>query len=1055
MAKIKFKRTSIAGRKPVSLEPGEIGINLTDRKIYAGNDNNQVIQLGNDPIITDHLQAKAGATIDNGLVVGGNASVNGDLTVGGALASRTSLKAPTGDIDVITSLTAAIGGARVGTLTATGKTTLADTKTGALEATTANITGAATVHSLMTPGSVSAGGNIVATGKISGGSVETTNVIATNDVSMTTATATGKVKAGSVETGAITATDITATGTATLKVVKSDSLETTAILASGNISSGSLVTSTVTATGKAKSGSVETNSVETGTATVTGAASVGTTLTVNGLTTLKGVATGNINTTGNINVTGLMKSATGEINSVIANTVNATGNITAGSITSGSISLTDYGNFDQRYVKTGTSMSSAERLTTPRTIAGVAFDGSANISIPAANVGALPVTGGTMSGSIAFNTTQANYDSASLNTGTSDGKNYLRQFRGGTSDMIWHETVQGNQYRLSTGSTDSTDEFLLTSSKAQFRSEVVSTNSNGFRIANGNYGAILRNDGANTYFLLTNSGDVFGGYNALRPLQVNNANGLVTVGNGLSVTGGVAVGGALSAATTGAFSGAVSAGSLSVSGAASTGTLTINSNTTSGITLRSATTQSDINFGTATRTGHLGINDSDLFIGNLASGKYLQMTHDGRLTYSGAKIYRSDDKPTPREIGTSTTVTTSLSGGDTAWTKIGTATVPQAASTMSIRITGGAGYNALPNQAQYADIIIRSNNGAANTIGLSLIRSGGTSIENIGYMYKSGNDYDIYVYGGAYMSAVMMTWDGTTGTNFVHNVVIGTTTPPAGLILGITSTLLNTKENANITGVLNITGTGYLKLSGYTNDIRGTYGDTIIRDHQNGNTTISASRSSASASTGGQLYLGFNYPAEGMYCTGIQMTSPVTATSSFTCTDTVFVGNSRRISVGSANTSAQNVSMSIWGNTSGRNTVLEFSDDSSWWMYCQRTSGGAVEFNVNGNANFNDVYIRSDKRLKTNLVKVDSAMDKVNQLTAYHYDKRADLESENYDRKEIGILADDLEKVLPEAVSITNGVKVISASGVNALLINALKEANKRIENLEAVMATK
>ncbi|MEG2434042.1 MAG: tail fiber domain-containing protein, partial [Acinetobacter sp.] len=112
-------------------------------------------------------------------------------------------------------------------------------------------------------------------------------------------------------------------------------------------------------------------------------------------------------------------------------------------------------------------------------------------------------------------------------------------------------------------------------------------------------------------------------------------------------------------------------------------------------------------------------------------------------------------------------------------------------------------------------------------------------------------------------------------------------------------------------------------------------------------------------------------------------------------------------------------------------------------------------FSCPGNGHFNDVYIRSDKRLKTNLVKVDSAMDKVNQLTAYHYDKRADLESENYDRKEVGILADDLEKVLPEAVSITNGVKVISASGVNALLINALKEANKRIENLEAVMAAK
>jgi trimeric autotransporter adhesin len=67
--------------------------------------------------------------------------------------------------------------------------------------------------------------------------------------------------------------------------------------------------------------------------------------------------------------------------------------------------------------------------------------------------------------------------------------------------------------------------------------EISSTMSSGygqFRMVNGNYGAFWRNDGSNTYFLLTNSGDQYGQWNGLRPLYINDANGNVTVGTSLS-----------------------------------------------------------------------------------------------------------------------------------------------------------------------------------------------------------------------------------------------------------------------------------------------------------------------------------------------------------------------------------------------------------------------------------------------------------------------------------------------------------------------------------------
>ena len=69
--------------------------------------------------------------------------------------------------------------------------------------------------------------------------------------------------------------------------------------------------------------------------------------------------------------------------------------------------------------------------------------------------------------------------------------------------------------------------------------EIISKSANGLRIAYGNYGFFIRNDGSNTYFMLTASGDTLGSWNGLRPITINNTSGVVSIGNGLNVTGGV------------------------------------------------------------------------------------------------------------------------------------------------------------------------------------------------------------------------------------------------------------------------------------------------------------------------------------------------------------------------------------------------------------------------------------------------------------------------------------------------------------------------------------
>ncbi|EJJ9505793.1 tail fiber protein [Escherichia coli] len=132
------------------------------------------------------------------------------------------------------------------------------------------------------------------------------------------------------------------------------------------------------------------------------------------------------------------------------------------------------------------------------------------------------------------------YMSTALCSGTRGGKKYLRKFRGGEGDTIWHETVQGGVIRWATGNYDAQEELSLSSAYGlRSRGEITSLSANGLRIAYGNYGFFIRNDGSSTYFMLTKSGDRLGTYNNLRPLIINDATGAVSMEHGLSVTGDI------------------------------------------------------------------------------------------------------------------------------------------------------------------------------------------------------------------------------------------------------------------------------------------------------------------------------------------------------------------------------------------------------------------------------------------------------------------------------------------------------------------------------------
>lgn len=126
--------------------------------------------------------------------------------------------------------------------------------------------------------------------------------------------------------------------------------------------------------------------------------------------------------------------------------------------------------------------------------------------------------------------------------------------------------------------------------------------------------------------------------------------------------------------------------------------------------------------------------------------------------------------------------------------------------------------------------------------------------------------------------------------------------------------------------------------------------------------------------------------------------------------------------------------------------VFEFHHDGTF--YCP------------SNGNFNDVYIRSDGRLKINKEELENgALEKVCRLKVYTYDKVKSIKDRSMIKREVGIIAQDLEKELPEAVSKVevdgSDVLTISNSAVNALLIKAIQEMSEEIKELKTPFFTK
>ena len=141
-----------------------------------------------------------------------------------------------------------------------------------------------------------------------------------------------------------------------------------------------------------------------------------------------------------------------------------------------------------------------------------------------------------------------------------------------------------------------------------------------------------------------------------------------------------------------------------------------------------------------------------------------------------------------------------------------------------------------------------------------------------------------------------------------------------------------------------------------------------------------------------------------------------------------------------------------------------FRHDGEFYAPGKMYAGGNMEANhfhsrngayFVGNLDVNDVNIRSDKRLKRNLNKIDNALEKVQKLSGYTYEVNQ-IGTDIWESS-AGLIAQDLKEVLPSAVRIDKNTNymTVSYNQVIGLLIEAIKELQEKTKKKSLIQKIK
>ncbi|WP_201794045.1 tail fiber domain-containing protein, partial [Escherichia coli] len=581
--------------------------------------------------------------------------------------------------------------------------------------------------------------------------------------------------------------------------------------------------------------------------------------------------------------------------------------------------------------------------------------------------------------------TQNSYDIVHLSNDRGTGRKYIRKFRSNYNEMIWHETVQGNTYRLATGPTDANEVLKITDRTLQTGNAVFDGGNNNVRLH--------RNTGKSNYL------EYYDARNG-----ANKRQGYIGYGD----------------ATT---------NQLSIINELSEGNNSIFFN----------------------ETGQISLNVGKTKIVH-SNGQYISTNADNyRIIYGNygtfwrndsVKLYLMSTAENDK-LGTWNSYRPfiyNLTSGDVQLGGDANTTVLTLEAASKISRFGGSVYSGgdFYNKGQYI-IMEAGRSGSRDYIRFNHWGDSNNARDNVLYIEDSQ---------GRHFSTERAMGTGALKANFLGDLEVGgkftwgknTATSSFNIRAWGNDSRKQVLECADESGWHWYTertagGTGPIKFS-----VAGSF------------------HSASDVNVGGSLNFG-NAIQRGASVITIASSSAGAGSFASQHDDNVKAPIFQRLDRGDASTYVPLIKQRyVQGAVTFSLGML--LNEGSWRVHVK---GSGVESNTtfykNGdfqagrNGNFNDVYIRSDARLKINKEEYkENATDKVNRLTVYTYDKVKSLTDRTVIAHEVGIIAQDLEKELPEAVTISNigdpdkpeEILTISNSAVNALLIKAFQEMSAK-----------
>jgi len=174
----------------------------------------------------------------------------------------------------------------------------------------------------------------------------------------------------------------------------------------------------------------------------------------------------------------------------------------------------------------------------------------------------------------------------------------------------------------------------------------------------------------------------------------------------------------------------------------------------------------------------------------------------------------------------------------------------------------------------------------------------------------------------------------------------------------------------------------------------------------------------------------------------------VTTDISYSTSDltTIFENNIRIknniIIDGSANIA---IDLTVGGNVDISNTIYV---DISEQRIGIKNSVPEYELDVSGDIHCTGtLFADSDLNVKKNLVLLDKSLDKISKLNGYYYHKVGEHEDS---LKHIGVIAQEVEKEYPELISNNTDTKSVNYDGLNAILIESVKELVKENRTIKS-----